>query len=144
MLKNVIVFVSGFIFALGLGLSGMTQPHKVIGFLSLFKNWDPTLIFVMIGALIVHFFAYRFIKNKKSPLLDTQWHIPTKKEITPSLIIGSILFGIGWGIAGYCPGPAIVSLASFQFEPLFFFIFLILGMLLFQLMARMNIFNLKN
>ncbi len=122
----------GFIFALGLGLSGMTQPQKVIGFLDLFGHWDPSLIFVMAGAILVHFVMYKLIRKRKSPLLSTQWHVPTKKEITPALIIGAFIFGVGWALGGFCPGPAITSLASFDKTPFVFVISMLAGMFLYK------------
>lgn len=130
----------GFIFALGLGLSGMTQPQKVIGFLDLFGNWDPSLIFVMAGAIVVHFVTYKLIRRRKSPLLSTQWHVPTKKEITPALIIGAFIFGVGWALGGFCPGPAITSLASFDKTPFVFVISMLVGMFLFrQIDKKLNL-----
>lgn len=128
--------IVGFIFALGLSLSGMTQPQKVIGFLDLFGQWDPSLIFVMAGAILVHFVTYRLIRKKSSPLLSSHWHVPTKKEITPALVIGSFIFGIGWALAGFCPGPAITSLASLQMTPFIFVISMIVGMFLFGVLDR--------
>ncbi len=133
MIKNSLVsFGVGGLFALGLGISGMTQPQKVMGFLDLFGNWDPSLIFVMIGAIVVHFVFFKIIKRRSSPLLSREWHLPTKKEITPSLISGAFLFGVGWALAGYCPGPAITSLASFKSSPIVFSVSMIAGMLLFR------------
>lgn len=129
-------FVVGFVFSLGLGLSGMTQPAKVIGFLDIFGNWDPSLIFVMAGAIAVHGLTYRFIRKRNSPLLVSQWHVPSKTDLTPSLIIGSVLFGIGWGLAGYCPGPVITSLASFDSRPVLFVISMLLGMFIFNLLNK--------
>lgn len=132
-MKNALsALVVGLIFALGLGLSGMTQPQKVIGFLDLFGNWDPSLIFVMAGAIVVHFVTYKLIRKRKSPLLSTQWHVPTKKEITPALIIGAFIFGVGWALGGFCPGPAITSLASFDKTPFVFVISMLAGMFLFR------------
>lgn len=132
MKNGLAALVVGFIFAIGLGLSGMTQPQKVIGFLDLFGHWDPSLIFVMAGGVMVHFITYRFIIKRKSPLFSPVWHVPTKREITPALIIGSVLFGIGWGLAGFCPGPAVTSLASFQIQPFIFVISMLIGMFLFR------------
>lgn len=126
----------GFIFALGLGLSGMTQPQKVIGFLDIFGNWDPSLIFVMAGAIAVHFFTYRIIRKRKSPLLAADWHVPVKKEITPALLAGSFLFGVGWALGGFCPGPAVTSLASFEITPLLFVVSMLVGMFLFRFVDR--------
>lgn len=136
-MKNAVTaFWVGVLFAVGLGLSGMTQPQKVIGFLDLFGAWDPSLLFVMGGAVGVHFFAYRWSLQRTSPLFSAKWHLPTKKEITPSLIIGSFLFGIGWGIAGYCPGPALTSLVTFGRQPILFVVSMITGMYLFRLFDR--------
>ena len=126
----------GFIFAIGLGISGMTQPQKVVGFLDLFGNWDPSLIFVMVGGIIVHFVTYKLIRKRKSPLLSTDWHVPTKKEITPALVTGALLFGIGWGLGGFCPGPAVTSLASFEAKPFVFVLSMLAGMFLFRLVDK--------
>ena len=136
MKNNVAALVVGILFALGLGISGMTRPEKVFGFLDIFGKWDASLIFVMVGAVIIHFIAYRFIIQRKSPLFSPQWHLPTKKEITWPLVTGAFLFGLGWALAGYCPGPALTSLASFQSRPFIFFISMIFGMLLFRLIDR--------
>ena len=136
-MKNTITaFWVGVLFAIGLGLSGMTQPQKVIGFLDVFGAWDPSLLFVMAGAVGVHFFAYRWSLKRDSPLFSTKWHVPTKQEITSSLVVGSVLFGMGWGLAGYCPGPALTSLASLNTKPLIFVISMITGMYLFCLFDR--------
>ncbi len=136
MKNNVAALVVGILFAIGLGVSGMTKPEKVFGFLDVFGSWDASLIFVMIGAVIVHSIAFRFINQRKSPLLSPQWHLPTKKEITWPLIAGSFLFGTGWALAGYCPGPALTSLVSFQSRPLIFFGSMIVGMCMFRLVDR--------
>lgn len=132
-MKNALAaLVVGFVFALGLGISGMTQPQKVIGFLDLFGNWDPSLIFVMVGAILVHFVTYKLIRRRNSPLLSTQWHVPTKKEITPALIVGSFIFGVGWALGGFCPGPAVTSLASFDIKVFQFVVSMLVGMFLFR------------
>lgn len=112
-MKNVAaaLFV-GFIFALGLGISGMTQPGRVIGFLNLRGDWDPTLIFVMMGALMVHAPAYYLIRRRKRPLLADRWNIPEPSAITWRLALGASLFGAGWGLAGFCPAPALTSLVT--------------------------------
>lgn len=128
-------FIVGLLFSCGLAMSGMTQPEKVINFLDL-KNWDPSLLFVMIGAICTHAPAYFFIKKKKSPLLESKWHIPTRNDITTRLIIGSALFGIGWGLAGFCPGPAVMSLASTDVRSVYFFIAMIIGMLSHRLVEK--------
>jgi len=103
------IFFAGVLFAVGLVISGMTQPSKVVGFLDIFGNWDPSLALVMGGAVAVHALAYRWIKGRSSPLLAPTFQIPTKTDIDTKLILGSALFGVGWGLGGYCPGPAISS-----------------------------------
>jgi hypothetical protein len=130
--KAISSFVVGFIFAIGLGVSGMTQPQKIVGFLDIFKSFDPSLLFVMVGAISVHFITYRLIRKKDSPLLHPEWLVPTKKDITPTLVIGSFIFGVGWSLGGFCPGPALVSLASFEPRPLIFVGSMIGGMLIFK------------
>ena len=136
-MKNALVaLVVGFIFAIGLGISGMTQPQKVIGFLDLFGNWDPSLMFVMIGAIFVHSISYVMIRRRPSPLLSAQWHVPTKLEITPALIAGAFLFGVGWALAGFCPGPAVTSLASFEATPTLFVASMLAGMMLFRIIDK--------
>jgi uncharacterized membrane protein YedE/YeeE len=112
MKANVISFFSGIVFALGLGISGMTRPVKVIGFLDFFGRWDASLAFVMVGAICVYFIAFRWSRKMASPLLAAKFSVPTRSDLDSRLIAGSALFGAGWGLAGFCPGPAIVSIAS--------------------------------
>jgi uncharacterized membrane protein YedE/YeeE len=131
----------GLVFSLGLGLAGMTQPLKIIGFLDVFGNWNPALLFVMVGAISVHAIAYRMIIKRSRPLLSPEWHIPKNDKVTPSLILGSMIFGIGWGLAGYCPGPAITSLASLQSRPVIFVVCMLLGMFCFKILDQK--FNIK-
>jgi len=120
-------FLVGMIFALGLGVSGMTDPRKVIGFLDVFGAWDPSLLMVMIGALAVYVPVYHFTRAWRTPVLESQWHKPEATGITRGLVVGSLLFGIGWGLAGYCPGPAVVSLMKFTGQPLAFVLAMLLG-----------------
>ena len=105
-------FISGVVFALGLGISGMTRPIKVIEFLDFFGQWDASLAFVMIGAIAVYFLAYRLSRTMSSPVLEAKFSIPSRADLDGRLIAGAALFGIGWGLGGFCPGPAITSLAS--------------------------------
>lgn len=123
-------FLAGLLFALGLGIAGMTQPQKIIGFLDVTGQWDPSLLSVMGGALLVHLITYRLIIQRKSPLFDSCFHIPQKRNLEIKLLGGSALFGIGWGLSGFCPGPAIVALAGFQSETLTFVGSMILGMII--------------
>ena len=133
MKNNFAAFFVGIVFALGLGISGMTRPEKVIGFLNIFGVWDASLAFVMAGAIAVHAIAYHLIRRRSSPLFAKEFYLPSSKELTPPLIIGAFIFGVGWALAGYCPGPAIISLASFQLRPLMFVVSMILGMILFRI-----------
>jgi len=105
-------FVSGMTFALGLGISGMTRPVKVIGFLDFFGAWDGSLAFVMIGAIAIYFAAYRWSKGMPSPLLAPDFSVPSRSGLDARLILGAAIFGAGWGLGGFCPGPALTSLAS--------------------------------
>lgn len=134
MKNGITALIVGFLFAIGLGISGMTQTQKIIGFLDIFGKWDPTIVFVMSGAVIVHFITYKFIRKRKSPVLSPQWHVPNKRELTPSLIIGATVFGFGWGLGGFCPGPALTSVASFELKPILFVLSMIVGMILFRLL----------
>lgn len=129
--QSAVSFAVGLLFAIGLAVSGMTQPQKVIGFLDPW-NWDPSLLFVMLGAVGVHLVSYPLIKRRSSPLLDTKWHVPTRKDVTTRLVLGSALFGVGWGLAGFCPGPALTSLASGDIRSVLFVGAMIFGMLLFK------------
>lgn len=131
MKQNAVSFISGLIFSVGLAVSGMTQPQKVIGFLNPW-NWDPSLLFVMIGAVAIHALAYPIIRKRPSPLFSSDWHVPTRQDITPKLIVGAAIFGIGWGLGGFCPGPAVTSLASAESTPFLFVGAMIVGMLIFK------------
>jgi uncharacterized protein len=126
-------FFVGFVFAIGLVVSGMTQPHKIIQFLDIGGSWDYSLIFVMIGAIAVHAIAYPLVRRRESPLFETKWHVPTRKDITPSLVVGSTLFGMGWGLGGFCPGPAITSLSSGNAQSFIFVGSMLSGMVLFKI-----------
>jgi len=133
-MKAAISLLTGFIFAIGLGISGMTQPHIVKGFLDIFGQWDPRLMGVMIGAILVHGIAYRIILKRKSPVLDTRFHIPVESSIDKRLIFGAVIFGLGWGWAGICPGPGIVAMTSGRPEFLYFILSMLVGMKVFQLL----------
>lgn len=135
-MKIVISFIVGFLFALGLGISGMTDTTVVRGFLDVFGSWNLSLMGVMAGAIIVHSVVYHLVKKKSSPLLDTKFYLPTNKLIDRKLISGAVIFGLGWGWAGICPGPGIVSLASGQTEVFTFVGSMIAGMYLFKLVEK--------
>jgi uncharacterized membrane protein YedE/YeeE len=135
-MKIVISFIVGLLFALGLGISGMTNTIIVKGFLDIFGTWNLNLMGVMIGAILIHTIVYHLIKNKPSPLLDTKFHLPTTKVIDKKLILGALIFGLGWGWAGICPGPGIVSLASGKTEVLIFVGSMVAGMYLFKFVEK--------
>lgn len=122
--------LAGFLFASGLALSGMTQPSKVIGFLDFAGNWDATLVFVMGGAVMVYATGFRLIRwRKKKPVFGTSFEIPTRKTIDAKLVGGAALFGIGWGLAGFCPGPALAGTGALRTEAMIFYVFMTLGMM---------------
>jgi len=109
---SVVSFGCGVVFALGLGISGMTQPSKVIGFLDFAGAWDASLAFVMIGAIGVYFVSFQMTRQMRAPLLASQFLIPQHTDLDAQLILGAVIFGAGWGLGGFCPGPALTSLAS--------------------------------
>lgn len=127
-------FLTGLLFAIGLAISGMTQPKKVLAFLDVFGEWDPSLMFVMVGAIGVYAFAYRLILKRQKPILTDTLQIPEPKKVDRSLVLGSLLFGVGWGLAGFCPGPALTSLATLQKSPLVFAVGLFIGMITFKVL----------
>lgn len=102
--------VSGAVFGAGLAISGMTRPEKVRGFLDFLGQWDPSLAFVMGGAVLVHMAAFWLITKRRSPVFAARFGIPTRRDIDARLVVGAALFGIGWGLGGFCPGPGITSL----------------------------------
>lgn len=124
---------SGLLFGVGLGVSGMTQADKVIGFLDLTDAWDPSLALVMLGAILVHLFAFRKITGRPSPLFAERFGIPTRTDIDGRLVGGAALFGVGWALGGYCPGPGLVSSMAGGSNALVFVAGLSGGMLLFHL-----------
>ena len=130
MIRQLIVLLSGFVFALGLGISEMTRPEKVLGFLDIFGDWDPSLAFVMGGAIVVYAGALQVVKSRNRPQFGKKFRIPTRSDITPSLLIGAAIFGVGWGLAGFCPGPGIVAAAGLVTPALFFLPALIAGILI--------------
>lgn len=129
-------FIVGLLFGLGLLLSGMADPGKVLGFLDVFGSWDPSLAFVMGGAIAVGFFAFAMAKKRTTTFLGTALHLPKSSQIDKRLLIGALLFGAGWGLAGFCPGPGLVSLASGQGKAAVFVAAMIVGMVLFEWLDR--------
>lgn len=121
--------VSGILFGAGLALGGMTSPQRVRGFLDLFGRWDPTLLFVMGGAVLVMAVAWRVRARMRTPLFGEKFSLPDRSDLDSKLIAGSALFGIGWGLAGLCPGPAVAGLALGFWQPLLFIAAMLAGML---------------
>jgi uncharacterized membrane protein YedE/YeeE len=127
-MKIIISMVAGLIFGLGLIISGMTDPAKVIGFLDITGAWDPSLALVMAGAIAVAIIPFQIAKKRSTALLGMPMQLPTQQNINKRLVIGAILFGMGWGIAGICPGPAVVLLGTGMIEAVVFCVAMLLGM----------------
>ena len=119
-MNKIVSLLCGIVFGIGLVISEMINPEKVLSFLNIFSDWDPSLAFVMIGALLVSTPVFHLFKNKKKPLFSSNFLISSNKEVDKKLIIGSVLFGGGWGLIGLCPGPAITSLALLNMNSVFF------------------------
>jgi hypothetical protein len=122
--------LAGLLFGLGLAVSGMTQPGKVIAFLDVAGAFDPSLAFVMAGAIAVHALAHRLITRRRAPLFDRTFHLPRRTDVDRRLLVGAALFGVGWGLGGFCPGPALVSLATLRSDVIVFVLAMTTGMLL--------------
>lgn len=132
-MKKIMMLLTGILFGAGLAMSGMTDTTKVIGFLDVFGNWLPDLAVVMGGAVAVTLFSFRFILKRNSPLLDTDFSLPTSQIVDRKLIGGAMLFGIGWGVYGYCPGPALAALAYQQSVTVVFVLAMVVGMAMVQI-----------
>lgn len=138
-MRNVSSFLVGLLFGVGLIVSGMANPAKVLGFLDLAGDWDPSLAFVMIGAIALASIGFFVSRRTGKPLLDETKHLPTKKKIDRQLIVGSAIFGVGWGVAGFCPGPVVVAVGAGKFGAVIFLAAMLAGMLAFKLFdARRN------
>ena len=133
-------FAIGLVFGLGLLISGMSNPAKVLNFLDFggigAGTWDPSLAFVMAGAVAVTFIGYRLVLKRSQPLLAERFHVPAKAEIDPRIIIGPAIFGVGWGLAGFCPGPALTALGFGSKAALLFVVAMLAGMVLARWVAR--------
>ena len=129
-------FFVGLLFGLGLLLSGMTDPAKVLGFLDLFGIWDPSLAFVMGGAIAVGFFAFALARKRTTNFMGGALHLLKSTQIDMRLLIGGLTFGAGWGLAGFCPGPGIVSMGSGELKAAVFVAAMLLGMAIFEIAER--------
>ena len=134
-MNKLVALFCGTIFGIGLVISQMINPAKVLGFLNVFGEWDPSLVFVMIGALIISSPLFHLFKNKEKPIFSTSFSISENKEIDKRLIFGSILFGAGWGLAGLCPGPAISSIALLNISSVTFVFSMFIG---FYITSKIN------
>lgn len=130
-MKIIISYILGLLFAFGLSISGMVNPDKVLGFLDIFRNWDPALIFVMGGAVGINLVFFKFILKRDRPILGGEFSLPISTLITWPLIVGSIIFGIGWGLTGICPGPGLANLFSLDPNIIAFVISMFVGIGLF-------------
>lgn len=127
---------AGLVFGIGIAVSGMINPTKVLNFFDFAGTWDPSLAFVMGGALVVTFIGYRIVLKRNAPLLDRCFHLPVKSHIDTPLIVGSALFGIGWGISGFCPGGSIPALGLLQISAFCFVLAMIFGVIVARLFLR--------
>ena len=134
-MRIVTAFLAGLVFGLGLLLSGMADPAKVLGFLDLAGAWDPSLMFVMGGAVGVGVVAFALARKRARSLLGEPMQLPTKTSIDRRLLLGALLFGAGWGLAGFCPGPAVVALGAGEAKAVVFVLAMLAGMALFELVA---------
>lgn len=135
-MSKLTAFIAGLIFGLGLLLAGMANPAKVLGFLDLAGAWDPSLGLVMAGAIGVAVLPLTWAKRRQRSLLGAPMQLPVKRELDRRLIAGSLLFGVGWGIAGICPGPAVAIVLTGHWQVLLFVAAMLLGMLLFEVLER--------
>jgi uncharacterized membrane protein YedE/YeeE len=135
-MQTIFAFIVGLVFGIGLIVSGMTNPAKVQGFLDLAGRWDPSLAFVMGGAIAVGLVAFRLAGKRERSLLGAAMRLPTARQVDRRLVLGGLAFGIGWGLAGYCPGPALASIALGG-KPLVFAAAMVAGMALFELLERL-------
>ncbi|UAW96870.1 YeeE/YedE family protein [Halopseudomonas nanhaiensis] len=131
-------FIVGLIFGFGLILSGMTDPSKVLGFLDVTGVWDPSLGLVMGGAILVSSVAFFFASRRTRAVLGDEMRLPSATRIDRRLVLGGLAFGAGWGLAGYCPGPAVASLFTGMVEPVIFVAAMLVGMALYELQSRMT------
>lgn len=137
---NVASFGVGLLFAIGLALSGMTMPSKIIGFFDFsrgIESWDPSLAFVMGGGMAIYLPVYRLVRGRARPLFETHFRLPNRTDIDLRLIGGAALFGIGWGLGGFCPGPALTSTGALSGDALIMVVAMLAGMFLFQQFERM-------
>ncbi len=125
-------FLAGLLFGLGLAVSHMTNPNKVIGFLNIARDWDPSLLLVLASAVLIAYFGFRFAAKREFSLFNSEMEIATRRSVDGRLLTGAAIFGVGWGIGGYCPGPAIAASTAGRWEPILFILAMLLGSLFFR------------
>jgi uncharacterized protein len=128
MQKNLLSLLSGVVFGFGVSLSGMTNPNTVIHFLDITGDWDISLVFVLCSAVLTTVVGFRWVLKQPRPVCDTQFHLPSKQTLDGKLIVGSAIFGVGWGLAGYCPGAAIAALVTLNSEVYVFVVAMLVGL----------------
>lgn len=132
MIQLAAAIISGLVFGLGLAISGMVNPAKITGFLDIAGDWDPSMGLVLAGATGVTVLTFRYILKRERPILDKDFHLPTRTDVDSMLVVGAGLFGIGWGIVGFCPGPVYATLLMGRWETWVFFVAMIAGMASFR------------
>ncbi len=135
-MKLVAALFGGAVFGAGLVISGMTEPGNIIAFLNIAPGWNAALIVVMASALAVTFIGYRLLAGRSAPLFDDAFHTPTKQQLDPRLLTGAVVFGVGWGVSGYCPGPAIVGTFLLDERALIFMVGYLVGVGIYELADR--------
>ena len=138
MIRAIVSLISGILFSVGLAYSGMTIPAKVTGFLDVFGAWDPALLFVMIGAVGSFFVLRRATRSFARPVFDSEFYLPDKRTLDAPLIVGAAMFGVGWGLLGFCPGPALASILTFEPQVFVFVAAMVAGMLGHSTWARFS------
>lgn len=138
-MKLFITYITGLVFGIGISVSGMANPAKVLNFFDVFGTWDPSLAFVMGGALVVTAIGYKFVFRRAAPIFEPTFNVPTNQSIDVKLVGGSAVFGIGWGIAGFCPGGAIPALGTGRPEVFIFFAALVAGIVLARFLIGLNL-----
>lgn len=135
-MNRIFPFLSGVLFSAGLLIAGMTQPAKIVGFLDFFGAWDPSMMMVTLGAVTVYMPVHRWVMRLQRPLFASGFSLPEQKHVEPRLLLGSALFGVGWGLAGYCPGPVVASLGTASTTVIVFAVAMLAGMAGFAALER--------
>jgi uncharacterized protein len=137
-MRELLSLLAGLLFGIGLVVSGMSNPAKVLNFLDVTGRWDPSLIFVMIGAVAISFVGFRIVRSLHGPLTGGDFHWPTATRIDPPLVLGAVTFGIGWGLSGFCPGPALTAITSLHPGALVFLGTMVVGLLIGRIRLRVE------